>query len=124
MIKGKKWIYISIKQKSVLSYDNPSYSVLSCERPAMGIGWISREDDGDSGGTFGGILGTIIFFGVIWLLVTIFGDKKKPDPNSHSDFHNDELDVPYYDDDDDDYDPIMFNDDYVDEPFWRFVWFI
>jgi len=51
---------------------------------------ISREDDGDSGGTFGGILGTIIFFGVIWLLVTIFGDKKKPDPNSHSDFHNDE----------------------------------
>ena len=63
---------------------------------------ISREDDGDSGGTFGGILGTIIFFGVIWLLVTIFGDKKKPDPNSHSDFHNDELDVPYYDDDDDD----------------------
>lgn len=78
---------------------------------------ISREDDGDSGGTFGGILGTIIFFGVIWLLVTIFGDKKKPDPNSHSDFHNDELDVPYYDDDDDDYDPIMFDDDYADEPF-------
>lgn len=46
-----------------------------------------------------------------------FWRQKKPDPNSHSDFHNDELDVPYYDDDDDDYDPIMFNDDYVDEPF-------
>lgn len=77
---------------------------------------ISREDD--SGGTFGGIIGTIIFFGVIWLLVTIFGDKKKPDSNSHTDFHNDELDAPCYDDDDDDdYDSILFNDDYADDPF-------
>ena len=42
---------------------------------------ISRENDGDSSGPFGGILGTMIFFGFMWLLVNILEDKKKTDSN-------------------------------------------
>lgn len=48
---------------------------------------ISKENDGDSGGLFGGILGTIILFSIMWLLVTILEDKKKPDTKFPKNVH-------------------------------------
>mgnify|MGYP007047906826 FL=1 len=41
---------------------------------------ISKEDEG---GPFSGIFGTILLFGVIWLLGRIFGGKDKDNNSSH-----------------------------------------
>lgn len=72
---------------------------------------ISKEDDGSV--PVGGVVGAAILFGLIWLLATVFGDENKA--NSQSDFHDESIEPPCPDfDEEDNCDPMMFDDDNED----------
>ena len=57
--------------------------VLSMKLSLYAQGWVVDEVSKDnSGGIFSGILGVLLFLGLIWLLSTLFGGKKKESSNS------------------------------------------
>lgn len=56
--------------------------VAICKSNAQQWVWdeISKEDEG---GPFSGIFGTLLLFGIIWLLGKVFGGKDKNSDSSH-----------------------------------------
>ena len=78
-------------------------------------GWVVDETSKDnSGGIFSGILGVLLFLGLIWLLGTLFGRKKKESSNSSlNDEHHHTYDFKNNQDDDE------LNSHYVEDVNYR-----
>ena len=71
-----------IARKTTVAYPELRLIVAICKSNAQQWVWdeISKEDEG---GPFSGIFGTLLLFGIIWLLGKVFGGKDKNSDSSH-----------------------------------------